>query len=83
MTNKEKKNIALHPGTYRRLSTLAAQMRIDNGGKFVSMSAAVGWLLDRRFESEEKRLIEKIAALDTGITEANDPQYLKPENEME
>lgn len=47
MANKDpKKNIALHPETYGRLSTLAAQMRIDNGGKFVSMSEAVDRLLD-------------------------------------
>jgi hypothetical protein len=81
MTNKEKKNIALHPGTYRRLSTLAAQMRIDNGGKFVSMSTAVGRLLDVWARLEEKRLIEKIAVLDAEI--ANDLKCLKPENETE
>jgi len=43
----KKKTIALDPDTYERLSKLAAQLRIANpGGGFVSMSAAVGVLLE-------------------------------------
>lgn len=43
----KKKPVALEVATYERLSKLAAQMRIDSpGGSFVSMSAAVGLLLD-------------------------------------
>jgi hypothetical protein len=43
----KKKPVALEVATYERLSKLAAQLRIDNpGGRFVSMSAAVGVLLN-------------------------------------
>ena len=43
----KKKPVALEVATYERLSKLAAQLRIDNpGGGFVSMSTAVGVLLD-------------------------------------
>ena len=43
----KKKPVALEVATYKRLSDLAAQLRIDNpGGGFVSMSTAVGVLLD-------------------------------------
>ena len=42
----KKKPVALDVDTYERLSKLAAQLRIDNpGGGFVSMSTAVGVLL--------------------------------------
>lgn len=43
----KKKPVGLEAATYKRLSDLAAQLRIDNpGGGFVSMSTAVGVLLD-------------------------------------
>ena len=43
----KKKPVALEVATYERLSKLAAQLRIDSpGGSFVSMSTAVGVLLD-------------------------------------
>lgn len=43
----KKKPVALDVATYKRLSDLAAQLRIDNpGGGFVSMSTAVGVLLE-------------------------------------
>ena len=43
----KKKPVALDVATYERLSKLAAQLRINNpGGGFVSMSTAVGVLLD-------------------------------------
>lgn len=43
----KKKPVALEVATYERLSKLAAQLRIANpGGGFVSMSTAVGVLLE-------------------------------------
>ena len=43
----KKKPVALEVATYKRLSDLAAQLRIDNpGGGFVSMSTAVERLLN-------------------------------------
>jgi hypothetical protein len=60
MAKDEKKNIALHLDTYERLSRLAAQLRIDNpGGRFVSMSEAVGLLLDKQKNQSDRT--ERIA----------------------
>ena len=85
----KKKPVALEVATYERLSKLAAQLRIDNpGGGFVSMSAAVGVLLD---DYEVLRRLKTVMGLDGTIkstslrsyaanAEANDPQYLEPEN---
>jgi len=86
----KKKTIALDPDTYERLSKFAAQMRIDNpGGGFVSMGTAVGVLLDAYIPYSE---LKKMQADDyeqeqlslqayAANAEANDPQYLEPENE--
>lgn len=68
MANNKKKNIALHHETYNNLSTLAAQMRIDNGGKFVSMSEAVGVLLDER-KIQIERIQEIALKIATHIAE--------------
>jgi hypothetical protein len=68
------------------LSKLAAQLRIDNpGGGFVSMSAAVERLLnlwDAWREEQEKEAIVDPVSLQAyaANAEANDPQYLEPEN---
>jgi len=56
----KKKPVALEVATYKRLSDLAAQLRIDNpGGGFVSMSTAVGVLLDTYEMVEEMKAMQK------------------------
>jgi hypothetical protein len=87
----ESESIALDPKTYQRLSKLAAQLRIDNpGGGFVSMSAAVGVLLDKweQFnkikvilfspDMELSDFVKKVvrSAVDD-ISESNDPNLKK------
>ena len=60
----KKKPVALEVATYKRLSDLAAQLRIDNpDGGFVSMSAAVEGLLnlwDAWKVEQEKNAILKL-----------------------
>jgi hypothetical protein len=93
----KKKPVALEVATYERLSKLAAQLRIDNpGGGFVSMSTAVGVLLDRWEGKDKHPFVDKIlgevkdrhnsnVSLQAYVAnaEANDPQFLEPENETE
>jgi hypothetical protein len=88
----KKKPVALETATYKRLSDLAAQLRIDNpGGGFVSMSTAVGVLLDAYIPYSE---LKKMQADDyeqeqlslksyAANAQKNDPQYLELENETE
>ena len=103
MAKEEKKSVALELSVYAKLSKLAADLRAANpGGGFVSMSAAVGVLLDaytvyselkatqeedwnQELISKSRGYCEEPVSLQTyaANAEANDPQYLEPENETE
>lgn len=89
MANK-KKPVALDAATYKRLGDLAAQLRIDNpGGGFVSMSVAVGVLLEgwkeleRIAKSDNITIITSNDVVDSGrvVTGFLEQYFVKPENE--
>ncbi len=80
----KKKSIALNPETYTRLTRLAAELKLQRlDGGMVSLDMAVGVLLDF-YKKWNERATEPVSLQSyTADAEANEPQYLEPENETE
>jgi hypothetical protein len=75
MAKEEKKSVALDLSVYIKLSKLAADLRSANpGGGFVSMSVAVGRLLDAYEEMSEIKAMQKA---DFELENATQPVIIK------
>jgi hypothetical protein len=80
----KKKSIAIRPETYARLTRLAAELKLQRlDGGMVSLDMAVGVLLDFHKKWNERATQPVSMHAYAENAEANDPQYLEPENETE